>query len=34
LRMERRLLSYALELQKAYADKQASIAFINYLMGI
>jgi cobalt-zinc-cadmium efflux system outer membrane protein len=34
LRMERRLLGYSLELQKAYADKQVSIAFINYLMGI
>jgi cobalt-zinc-cadmium efflux system outer membrane protein len=34
LRMEKRQLTYALELEKAYADKQASIAFINYLMGI
>ena len=33
LRMERRLLGYALELQRAYTDKQASIAFIDYLMG-
>ena len=33
LRMEKRLLTYALELEKAYTDKQASIAFINYLMG-
>ncbi|RLD50707.1 MAG: TolC family protein, partial [Bacteroidetes bacterium] len=33
LRMEKRLLSYSLELEKAYSDKQASIAFINYLMG-
>ena len=33
LRMEKRLLSYALELEKAYSDKQASIAFIFYLMG-
>ncbi len=33
LRMEKRLLSYSLELEKANSDKQASIAFINYLMG-
>ena len=33
LRMERKLLKYGLELEKARADKQASIAFINYLMG-
>ncbi len=33
LRMEKRLLSYSLELEKAYSDKQASIAFIKYLMG-
>jgi len=33
LRMERRVLKYSLEFEKAKADKQASIAFINYLMG-
>lgn len=33
LRMERRYLKYGLELEKAKADQQASIAFINYLMG-
>ncbi|MBS2212660.1 TolC family protein [Carboxylicivirga mesophila] len=33
LRMERRLLKYNLELEKARADKQAAIAFIHYLMG-
>ena len=33
LRMEKRLLNYGLELERGYADKQASIAFINYLMG-
>jgi cobalt-zinc-cadmium efflux system outer membrane protein len=33
LRMERKVLTYALELEKARADKQASIAFINYLTG-
>ncbi len=33
LRMERKLLAYALELEKARSGKQASISFINYLMG-
>lgn len=33
LRMERKLLKYGLELEKASSDKQASISFINYLMG-
>jgi outer membrane protein TolC len=33
LRMERKLLNYGLELEKARSDKQASISFINYLMG-
>jgi outer membrane protein TolC len=33
LRMEKRVLKYALELEKARSDKQAAIAFINYLMG-
>ncbi len=33
LRMERQLLKYKLELEKARADKNAAIAFINYLMG-
>ncbi len=33
LRMERKLLSYALELQKATTDKEASVAFMEYLQG-
>jgi len=33
LRMERQLLKYKLELEKARADKDAAIAFITYLMG-
>jgi len=33
LRMEKRLLKYALEQEKAITDKQAAIAFITYLMG-
>jgi len=33
LRMERKLLKYELELEKARADKQAAISFMNYLMG-
>jgi hypothetical protein len=33
LRMEKRLLKYALELEKARADNNASVAFITYLMG-
>jgi cobalt-zinc-cadmium efflux system outer membrane protein len=33
LRMDRKVLKYNLELEKARADKQAAIAFINYLMG-
>lgn len=33
LRMERQLLKYKLELEKALADKNAAIAFIDYLMG-
>ncbi len=33
LRMERNLLKYSLELEKARSDKQAAIAFIDYLMG-
>jgi outer membrane protein TolC len=33
LRMERQFLKYKLELEKARADKNAAIAFINYLMG-
>jgi outer membrane protein TolC len=33
LRMERKLLVYGLELEKARSDKQAAISFINYLMG-
>ena len=33
LRMERKVLKYELELDKAKADKNASVAFIYYLMG-
>ena len=33
LRMERYLLKYNLELEKARTDKQAAIAFMDYLMG-
>lgn len=33
LRIERQLLKYDLELEKAKADKQAAISFISYLMG-
>jgi cobalt-zinc-cadmium efflux system outer membrane protein len=33
LRMERQLLKYRLELEKSYADKNAAVAFIDYLMG-
>ncbi len=33
LRMERQLLTYKLELEKARTDKDAAIAFMNYLMG-
>lgn len=33
LRMERKVLRYGLELEKARSDKQAAISFINYLMG-
>jgi hypothetical protein len=33
LRIERRLLKYSMELEKALADKQAAMAFITYLMG-
>lgn len=33
LRMERKFLSYGLELEKSRSDKQAAISFINYLMG-
>jgi len=33
LRMERKLLDYRLEFEKARADKQAAIAFLDYLMG-
>ena len=32
LRMERRVLKYGLELERARSDKQAAISFINYLM--
>ena len=33
LRMERKVLKFNLEMEKARADKQAAISFINYLMG-
>lgn len=33
LRMERKLLKYALELQKANADREAAVAFIHFLQG-
>jgi cobalt-zinc-cadmium efflux system outer membrane protein len=33
LRMERKVLTYGLELEMARSDKQAAISFINYLMG-
>lgn len=33
LRMERKVLKYNLELEKAKSDKQAAISFITYLMG-
>jgi outer membrane protein TolC len=33
LRMERRLLKYTLELEKARADRNAAVAFMEYLMG-
>jgi hypothetical protein len=31
--MERKVLKYSLELDKARADKNAATAFVNYLMG-
>ena len=33
LRMERNVLKYHLEKEKAISDKQAAISFLNYLMG-
>jgi outer membrane protein TolC len=33
LRMERKLLFYALELERALTDKQAAVSFLDYLMG-
>lgn len=33
LRMERKLLKYALEMQKSTADREAAVAFISYLQG-
>jgi len=33
LRMQKRLLKYSLELERAYSDKQSSIAFMKYLIG-
>jgi outer membrane protein TolC len=33
LRMERKLLFYALELERARTDKQAAVSFLDYLMG-
>jgi cobalt-zinc-cadmium efflux system outer membrane protein len=33
LRMERKQLYYSLEMERARADKQAAVSFLNYLMG-
>lgn len=33
LRMEQKLLKYSLEMQKAVADREAAVAFIEYLKG-
>ena len=33
LRMERKLLEFSLELDKARTDKNAAVAFVDYLMG-
>jgi len=33
LRIERKLLNYALELQRARTDKNVAVAFVEYLMG-
>jgi hypothetical protein len=33
LRMERKQLFYALELERSRADKQAAVSFLEYLMG-
>ena len=33
LRMERKMLFYSLELERARADKQAAVSFLDYLMG-
>jgi outer membrane protein TolC len=33
LRLERKQLFYALELERARADKQAAVSFMEYLMG-
>lgn len=33
LRMDRKVLEYGIELEKARSDKQAAISFMNYLMG-
>lgn len=33
LRIERKVLKYSLEIDKARADKNAAVAFINYLLG-
>ena len=33
LRMERKVLKYALEVDKGKADKSAAVAFVNYLTG-
>jgi outer membrane protein TolC len=33
LRIERKLLNYALELQRARTDKNSAVAFMDYLMG-
>ena len=33
LRMERMILKYSLELEKARADQNTAVAYLNYLMG-
>jgi hypothetical protein len=33
LRMEKKVLKYELELEKARADQNTAVAYINYLMG-
>jgi len=33
LRMEKKVLKYALELEKARADQNTAVAYLDYLMG-